>query len=779
MSDCLHCSTPLRNDQDRFCCNGCASVYEIIHDSGFEKFYDLKADTSLTPLNEKPFQERDWTWVSDLIDTKVDGLQVHVFGINGMSCVACIWLVESIASSSDGIVEVNISIARGSMELSFDPKESDLAGFADRLYRLGYEVFPSPRESRVTNSLAIQLGVCGSLAMITMSFTLPMYAGMDATNELHELFTIVVIATSTLAFIVGGGYFFKRAWNGLKMGAVHMDLPIALGLIIAYAGSLLGWALGSDALFYFDFVAIFTFLMLLGKQVQNMSLNRVNARFNSESVIPEAYETKNGQRLFTSELNVGDRVIIPAGTVLPAAAILRAELAECSLAWITGEPTTSVYKAFDTLPAGAVNQSSDGIEVELCEPVDEQQFFYKIPQKGEQMPPYLMRFIRIYLIAILVIGVLAGTSWLVFTGDVIKAVQVVISVYVVSCPCGIGLALPLLDIRYDKLASRMGAFPLTTRVWPSLAKVTRVVFDKTGTLTLDRPQLRDLDELDKLPMLQKEVLLKMTAKSQHPLSRSLFGELVKLGVTHSLIEADVRELAGQGVFLEHEGVEYDLKRSSQANDEPTCSFWKDGEELLHFNFSERPREHGSEAIQIIDSLLKQPSMILSGDGEASVSKVAGQLGIKYYSHSLKPEDKKEQMLKLEAEGSVFYLGDGINDLPALRSASLSAAPFANVNLLTDDVDVLFTDETLGFLPKLFSLARERQALFRQVVVYTVIYNVAVVAVAVSGIMSPLIAAIIMPLSSLISLSLVVRGRGRAQVSNSMPVVPKVQPSVVN
>jgi len=494
MSACLHCSTPLKSHQENFCCRGCESVYQIIHTAGHEMFYDLKAETPLTPLRERPFQDRDWEWLENLLESDADEVQTIVLGIQGLSCVACVWLVEAVAKKINGVYSVSLSITRGSIEVVYQSGEIDAAEFANSLYKLGYEISRSPANSNEAgggSSLAIKLGICGALAMNTMGFTLPRYTGMEASDELHELLTIVIIASSTLTFFIGGSYFFKRAWSALRLGHIHMDLPISIGLILAFLGSIVGWLFAREELFYFDFVAIFTFLMLLGKQVQQSSLSRANAKFGSDSTIPERYENPAGEQLQTHEISAGEQLVIPAGTVIPTASRLMSEVAECSLAWITGEPATLVYEKSDPLPAGAVNQSQDSITVETVDAVDTDHFFHQLPKQNDALSPALAKFIRYYLVAILFIGVIAGGAWLMLSDDWVKAIQVMISIYVVSCPCGIGLALPLLDTRFNKLANNIGVFPLTATCWAGFLKLKRVVFDKTGTLTLDRPALEN------------------------------------------------------------------------------------------------------------------------------------------------------------------------------------------------------------------------------------------------------------------------------------------------
>ena len=722
-------------------------------------FYSLKADTALTPLRERPFQERNWQWLKDLTDhTESDSQspEIITLGINGLTCVACVWLVESVAKKNTGVYDVHLSITRGSIQITYHPKQADLEKLADELCKLGYELSPKVNSARTSSSLVIQLGICGALAMNTMAFTLPRYTGMKASDELHQLLTIIVIASSSLTFFIGGSYFFKRAWSALKLGHIHMDLPISIGLILAYVGSFIGWFSSHEELFYFDFVAIFTFLMLLGKQVQNTSLNKANAKFGVENTIPELYQTEANGSVTTSEITQGERILIPAGTVVPSPSRLISEMAECSLAWITGEPATILYQKSDPLPAGAVNQSQDTITVEAVEDVDNEHFFHQLPQQQQALAPALSAFIRIYLVSILIIGLGAGIAWLSISGDWVKAAQVMISVYVVSCPCGLGLALPLLDTRFNNLANNIGVFPLTSTCWPSFHKLKKIVFDKTGTLTLDRPELSNPELLDALTADEKQLLFSLTKKSLHPLSRSIFSALIHQGVTHSKLDLDITETPGLGVSTQHADTSYALTRPNQKTNKLACVFTRDDQPLALFEFVESPREHTQEALNEIDKALPEKSMILSGDVEESVQQLATKLGIEEYYAELKPEQKLEKIKLLQAHHDLLYIGDGINDIPAMREARLSAAPFANMNLVTNDVDMLFTDETLAFLPRLLNFAKIRQKLSQHLLIYTLLYNLIVVAIAACGFMSPFVAAIIMPLSSLVSLYIVTR-----------------------
>lgn len=683
--------------------------------------------------------------------------------------MACIWLVETVVKKHPGIIDIVADNSRGSLELTLIPQQTDLSSLADSLQKLGYEILPdrlTTDSSSTSSPLIVRLGICGSLAMNTMAFTLPRYTGMETSNELHDLLTTIAIASSTLTMLIGGSYFFKRAWSALRMGGIHMDLPISLGLIVAYLGSLVGWLTGHDDLFYFDFVAVFTFLMILGKYVQLTSLSRTTAKFQTNSATPESYRSASAASAVsptdfipTTQIQENAAIIIPPGTVVPADARLMDDYADISLAWLTGEPTSILYHQGDAIPAGAVNQTATPVTVHTTSAVSPDSAIGRLLTLSTNTPESRQnnqKSIHLYLLIILIVGVLAATSWFIFTRDWVKSTQVLISIYVISCPCGIGLALPLLDTRICKIAQRQGIFPLTTRIWNHLTHITKLVFDKTGTLTLDKPTLTESRSLLDLPAEQKEILLHLTRASLHPLSRSLFSSLIKHGVTHTSITSPVIETPGVGTALTLDnGDTYQLGRPhspTTPTENLTSTFSKNNQALATFHFTETPRSSASDALAALS--LPSPPMILSGDDTSRVALLANKLNIPEFLGNLSPEQKQRHISQLEIDQNTLYIGDGINDIPALQSATLAGAPFANINMLTAEVDFLFTDDSLDFLPTLFSLSKLRNQLKRRLITFTLSYNFIVLAIAISGHMSPLIAAIVMPISSLISLALI-------------------------
>ena len=275
---CRHCGAPLPTDGsgDGFCCNGCRYVYELIRQEGLDHYYALR-DRPVPPVGMEAFEDRDYAdleaaWLS--ADTSEGGIASMDMRLRGISCVGCVWLVEKLFSRYPGALRIDIDPQRGTVRILADRTAFPLVPFVSELQRFGYSLIPiddSLAEGSKPDGdgrLGRRIGVCSFLAMNTMMAVLPSYFGMSPDDPLAPTLRLLAAVLASFSAAYGGGYFFLRAWNALKAGTLHMDLPIALGLIVAWVGSMFGWAVGRPDLFYFDFVAVFTVLMLVGRWFQ-------------------------------------------------------------------------------------------------------------------------------------------------------------------------------------------------------------------------------------------------------------------------------------------------------------------------------------------------------------------------------------------------------------------------------------------------------------------------------------------------------------------------------
>ena len=283
---CRHCGADLIDDRMRasgFCCAGCAYVFRLVHEHGLESYYRIK-DEITAPADVAVFEARDFSWLETAqqaaeaaAGTKPPELTLDVQGI---SCAGCVWLIERVFRPLPGARDIEISAQLGQMRLRWLPGKFSAADFARKLQAFGYLAGPAgetPAEPE-SRGLVRRIGLCTAFAMNVMLFTLPVYFGMDRNFEYARLFGTISLALGTLSLLVGGSYFLQRAVRALRAGAVHIDLPIALGISGAYLGSLYGWFTGREQFVYFDFVSGFILLMLTGRWAQVVAVERNQRR---------------------------------------------------------------------------------------------------------------------------------------------------------------------------------------------------------------------------------------------------------------------------------------------------------------------------------------------------------------------------------------------------------------------------------------------------------------------------------------------------------------------
>ncbi len=774
---CEHCGTPFkpRAADERFCCNGCGHVYAIIHEGGFERFYEIGAGARLRPVEGLAFEQRDYGWLAELAAAAEGaagegGAAALELSLSGVSCAACVWLIEKLADRSDGAPVARVDAGRGAMSLSWEPGAFDPVALARELQGYGYEVGPPGAVPVGDASLIKRVSLCAAFAMNAMAFTLPRYLGMPEDFVLAGLFEFVAAISATLAMAVGGSYFISRAVRALQAGAVHIDLPIALGVTAAFGGSLFGWVAGYEPLLYFDFVAIFIFLMLGGRWLQERTLARSRNRLAERHGVPDTFRPADGgapQPL--ASIAPGTRYLLRPGALVPVASTVARE-APFGLGWISGEAEAPPVPPGGTAPSGSTYLGSGEATLIAREGWDSS--LLKRLTAGAKAggaeaagDPRLARIISRYIAAVIAVG-FGGAAWWLLASELPVgeeherprlALQVAVSLFVVSCPCALGVALPLAERLAAAAAARVGAYPQRHGFWPRLARVRKAVFDKTGTLTLGRPALVSEDAIDWLDDRARSALVRLAGTSPHPVSRALAEELAARRVgAAEFADCEVAERPGRGLALTGpDGAEWRLERDERALADAV--FARGGETLARFEFRDVLREDAGEQV----AALRRTGIevyLMSGDREEKVRPVAEQLGIppEHWRARMSPDQKAAWVRELDARDTL-YLGDGANDSLAFDVASCTATPATEVGLLQDKADLYFLGRGLGWLGAVLPIARRRRRAVRRVVAFSVAYNLAAAALALSGHMNPLLAAILMPLSSAATVGIVVSG----------------------
>jgi len=783
---CFHCGTPLATEQTRtagFCCAGCSYVHRLVHEHGLEGYYRIR-DAVVAPVDQVVFQPRDYEWLAEL-QAAVEiaaaaGTPEITLEVQGISCAGCVWLIEKLFHQQPGALAIETDAPLGLMRLRWQRGRFDAVGFARALQSFNYLVGPPGDEPPVPESrrLVRRIGLAAAFAMNIMLFALPHYFGMEATFAYASLFGTLAMVFATLSVLTGGSYFLGRAVRALHSGVLHIDLPIALGISGAYGGSFYGWISGRAEFVYFDFVGAFILLMLVGRWAQVVAVERNQRRLLRVPGRPHKVRVAGPAGASSEQpvenLRAGDVLHLRPGQVVPVESQMQSAAATFGTAWITGEAGPREYRAGGRVPAGAVLLSRTGVLVragqswkqsllaQMLQPVARDAYRHRA----------LERIVGGYLIAIIGIAVAAGFAWWVGSHDAVRTWSVVTAVLVVSCPCAIGLAFPLVDEMAAVALRRFGVFVREADLWPRLAGIRQIIFDKTGTLTLETPVLQNPEALAGLAPPARAALFTLVRDNLHPVSQSLLESLLGSGAAGEPVSGPISEEPGMGVRLQSDTGVWTLGRSGwRGNDtshllddecpaEGNTEFACDGVVLARFRFADTVR---ADAVNEIAALQARgfAVSILSGDRTEKVQAMARTLGIPADRAvgDATPAEKAAWVRRLDVRDTLM-LGDGANDSLAFDAAFARGTPVIHRGMLEGKADFYYLGQGIGGLRRLFEVNATRRRTQHWLLVFSVAYNALAVGLAVAGHMNPLLAAILMPVSSLLSLAIIGAGMRR-------------------
>ncbi|NRA26685.1 MAG: HAD-IC family P-type ATPase [Opitutales bacterium] len=779
MRTCKHCGSEFKahHEDDHYCCEGCSYVSHIISGHDWGHFYSLKGSAAMPPVGARVFEPGDLAWFAKLIEEAEKngaGICETRCRLIGISCVGCIWLIEQVFRDQPGTVDIDIQAETGDICISWERGALDAIRLAESIIQIGYGLAPpadDPDErSKATQGLITRIGVCGFLLLNTMLFTLPSYLGMDADFQFARLFSILAALFAACSLAVGGSLFINRAVQGLKHRILHMDLPIALGLTAAWIGSMIGWLSGFEDLVYFDFVATFVFLMLLGRWLQEAAIEHNQRHLRKQDIKPDSVialgGSRDGESLPAESIRSEASYILEPGKINPVTADLLDAATTVSLEWINGEAEPVLWKRGTPLPAGAQLVSLRPLRVRAKEDWQHSTLAKLLASERTAFHhKRLQKILTWYIGVVLMIAVFSGSAWLASGASVLTGFQVALSVLVVSCPCALGVTLPFIDELAITALRRRGVFIKSQGIWEKLNRVKTIVFDKTGTLSLDTPLLKNPENLGQLEPKIRTVLFHLVQTNPHPTARSLkqalLGSFPQLSGTEHL--GHIPESIGKGVWVRDQqlGV-VSLGRQDWAPFHETAPknqrgdaqvvLRQNGQWVAGFCFAEYIRDDARESIEAIQAS-GHTVALLSGDADERVAKIADHLGINPgLSRARCTPDTKAAWIEENAPGSAMMIGDGANDRLAIDQAICTGTPAVDRSILEGSADFFFFGRSLRGIPDLLRLGALRDRTSTQVLVLAVIYNLMAISLCAIGYMHPLIAAIAMPISSIATLA---------------------------
>jgi Cu2+-exporting ATPase len=766
-SSCRHCGSAIldRRAPAGFCCQGCEQVHGLILSCGLARYYELRTD-AIAPVDAAILRGGDFGWLREAqAQAATAGRKSLRLGIRGVSCIGCVWLIEKTLTEEPRLVAARVNAHQGALTVEWDDG-ADLAAAAAKLCGFGYLLVPEDQAGETEdNGLTLRLGLCGAFAMNAMLNAVPGYMGLRADDAYAGVFRLLSAGCATLSLLVGGSFFIVRAVAALKHRQLHMDLPIALGLVAAYLASFAGWAWALPTLEYWDFVSLFTFLMLVGRWTQERAIEANRRRLPAASpllrTVPVYADERSAQpsrHAPVSELKAGDIHGVPSGQVAPVCGRLLTSDAELSLVWINGESDPIPYPQGRLIPSGGLNLGPQELRVRAAEDWADSMVRKLSETSGEGAfrPRLLERILTAYLGAVLALALLGFGLRGALTHDWGAALQAAISVLIVSCPCAIGLAFPLATELAVGALRRSGVYARDAGIWERALAVRRVVFDKTGTLSLETPRLINPDALARLDATEKAALAALVDHNLHPFGRGL-REALGASVATTL-EGRLESIPGKGMALtDANGRRWTLGRvdwhraSEGSTPGAQTEFCRDGARIALFDFAEEPRPHAAEEIAALRALGLEV-FVLSGDKPAKVAALLQSVGLPAQAGlgDLSPEQKADWIRRHDG-GRTLMLGDGANDALAFTEATLRGTPVVDLSLLEQKADFYLLGRDLRGLGRLFALARLRRRVLTEVFAFTVAYNLLVIGLALAGVMSPLLATILMPASAILTL----------------------------
>ena len=707
-----------------------------------------------------------------------DGVMQTDLSVPSVHCGACIHAIESAVARLPGVEDarVNLSAKRVSVRWAGEAPPP----IVETLTGLGYaaHLFDTDGEGkdRVLAELIRAVAISGFAAANIMLLSVSVWSGADdATRDLfHWLSALIAIP----ALFFAGRIFFRSAWAALSHGRMNMDVPIALGVSLAYGMSLFE-TINHGPHAYFDASVALLFFLLIGRTLDHVMRERTRravtglANLAPRGAMVVRHDGSH-HYLPLPEIEPGMRLLVAAGERIPVDGFVVRGSSDLDCALVTGESAPQAAAPGTVVRAGTLNLAGP-LTVEATAAAKDS-FLSEMVRMMEAAEGGRARYRRIadrasalYSPVVHLTALLTFLGWMAATGDWHRALTIAIAVLIITCPCALGLAVPIVQVVAARRLFENGVMVKDGSGMERMAEVDSIVFDKTGTLTTGVPVLADTNGIAAGDL---DIAAAMAAHSRHPFSKAIAGAGAGLP---SVTFDSVDEVSGNGIEATLDGATWRLGRAGWAISEPhgdlptaegtvlTCN----GVARAVLSFEEKLRPGAEQAVSELKTRGIDVGMI-SGDQPDAVKSIAGKLAIDRFHAAVLPGDKAERLSALAHDGrKVLMIGDGLNDAPALAAAHVSMAPATAADVGRNAADFVFLREGLEAVPLTLDVARKASSLIRQNFALAIGYNLLAVPIAVSGHVTPLIAAVAMSLSSIVVIANAMRLTGTAKTAEAV------------
>lgn len=817
---CFHCGLPIAPDtrqqavirgaMQSFCCAGCLTVCQTIHESGLEGFYQRLRSAELSPPAEshEDFAQYDLEDIqSEFVRRAGDQCEAMLL-VEGIHCAACVWLIERALQPMPGLLLAEVNLAHRRLRVRWDSHRLRLSQIMQRLNAVGYATAPYDPESaegaqaRHNKSLLYRMAFAGFGAMNMMWISISIYSadmsasGMDVEHRSFLHWVSLFLATPVLLY--SGWPFMRSGFRGLLFRQFSMDLPIAIGVLATYAYSVWG-TLRGQADIYFDIVVTFLFIILVGRFLEGLSRrNAASATARLLELQPRsATRLEDGREVLVSvrSLKAGDQVLIRPGEKIPVDGAVQDGHTEVDESMLTGESLPVVKEAGCKVIAGTVN--GQGTLVVQVEQTGQDTALARIIHlvevaQGSKAPIQCLtdRVVPWFVAATLGLAAVTFLYW-INAADFDTALMAAVAVLIITCPCAFGMATPMSIVVSVGHGARNGVLVRNGAALERLAVVDHVVFDKTGTLTEGRMHVSDVWMAAGTAWTQDQMLrhaAAVEARSEHAIARALVSYVDSQGYGGQRLRIEsFGNIPGRGVTGQVDG--HELRVGSRG--------WIDE---LNIAMPDEIQAHYQQVVHnmgvavfvvingalvgmiaVYDRLRPDAAVLiealrlrglgitmLTGDSRIAAQRTAQMLGedIQVIAEVL-PQDKDRVIAELQAGGRrVAMIGDGVNDAPALVRADVGIAMGSGTDVSLDCADIVLMANELTRVLFAIELARQGMRTIRQNIVISLGYNALLIPTAMAASLTPVFASIAMPLSSLVVIGNAILIRRRVRVNNT-------------
>lgn len=742
----------MEGDLPSYCCTGCEIAAAIIRDAGLERYY-----TDRTALPSRPTGMPPGDWNAIPMTTDPEGYHEARLVVGGLRCASCVWVTERVLQRTPGVAAAMVSYASGRATVRWNPAQVDLPSIVRRIAALGYQPRPLEGDPRPDHGLLLRLGYAVFAAIYLMGFYEGLYAGWwygAMEPRYAALFRWASLALATPVALWCAGPFFQGAWSGLKHGVLHMDLPVALGVAVLYLHGMVTTLRAEDG--YLDSLGMLVALLLAGRVLEARGRRRASEAASAlagtvprmarrvcrlpDGATPAAGDdVEQVETVAVGALRPGDWIDVGAGEEFAADGQVMEGSGQVRMALVTGEAEPRLVGPGDQVVAGTL--LVDGALTVMINAVGQDTVVHKMAaalraaQDRGLAPTSTDRIAPWFTAATLLIAVATGLGWYLGRG-LDAAVANTVAVLVVACPCGLALARPLAAAAGLGAAARRGLLLRSSDALLSLRTVDLAVLDKTGTVTSGSITVLSADDA------VLRVAAALERYSSHPIASAIIAEAAERGIP--LPQArDVVETAGHGISGVVDTQPWELRAAGPGE----VILVGSGRIRGRIRLGDTARPDADRSVEALHRLGIRTAL-LTGDHADAASAVAGAAGIHEVVARMLPEAKASWIRERQRAGHrVLFAGDGLNDGPALAAADVGVAMATGSASSVLVADGIISTNSLTPLAAGIRAARLVDRMIHHGERQSLLYNMLAVTAAVAGLVNPLVAAVLMPISS--------------------------------